>query len=76
MPQPAADHDHDHDHDGNAVPRFDRVPHALRGLLVQTWVELGQPGIADHYVVLERASGNETVFYPVEWHLREGYRQH
>ncbi|MEU5437234.1 methyltransferase domain-containing protein [Streptomyces sp. NPDC020719] len=37
--------------------------------LVKEWVELGQPGIADHTAILERASDNETVFCPVEWHL-------
>ncbi|GHF62420.1 hypothetical protein GCM10010218_49860 [Streptomyces mashuensis] len=43
--------------------------------LVHGWVELGQPGITDHYAILERASDNETVFYPVDWHLRQ-HRQH
>ncbi|MFI6730389.1 methyltransferase domain-containing protein [Streptomyces sp. R-74717] len=44
--------------------------------LVEKWVERGQPGIADHYAILERASDDETVYYPVEWRLREDDQQH
>lgn len=39
--------------------------------LVDHWVEVGWPSIADHYAILERASDDELALYPVEWHLRK-----
>ncbi|MGI5338886.1 protein-L-isoaspartate O-methyltransferase family protein [Streptomyces sp. CA-181903] len=39
--------------------------------LVHQWVDLGRPGISDHYTVLERPGTDALAFYPGAWHLRK-----
>ncbi|MFC5724124.1 protein-L-isoaspartate O-methyltransferase [Streptomyces gamaensis] len=43
--------------------------------LVDNWVELGRPGITDHYTVLERAREDVPLHYPAGWRLHEDYRR-
>ncbi|WP_232269572.1 hypothetical protein [Streptomyces gobiensis] len=42
---------------------------------VQTWANLDQPAISDHYAVFERIDADDPVFHPAGWRLWEDHAE-